>query len=161
MNYKFIQEDLDNYKLVYTNFEGKEVTKEFKVDIDTGVMVDSVTKNARFQLALDLAKVGKTKNDLVVKTNDGKGHITEDESNYLMLEEAYMETESVKLLDNLSKKFFGMSYENLLLDMGIDYNNITDVIKFKVQAFNQEFLSVVTGRGRKEETPRKSIATKE
>lgn len=157
MNYKIIKVETDSYELQYKNAKNQFVTKPFKVDVEVGEILDSTTALARVKMAKYMAKLGITKDDLVIKTKDGKGNTTYNEQNYIDMEKEFVALESTEVLDRLIKKCFGMSTIDLFKDMGLDMeneNNLSSEDQFKIQAFTQEFMLAITGRD-KSETPRK------
>ena len=70
-------------------------------------------------MMLDLTKQGITSKDLIVVRKNGS-KVYEDKSNLLQLEEQYMNEASIELFQNLSNKYFDMSLENLISDIGLN-----------------------------------------
>ena len=93
MKYEFIKVDLDTYKLVYTSKDKKEVSIEFKRTIEMAEKLQGIETTARLNMYKELSKQGITKNDLIIKKDDGKGHITYDETNYQEYEKFYIQLE--------------------------------------------------------------------
>lgn len=112
--YEFIKQDEDTTLLKY-----KDKEFEIKKDVELQKEIESVNKNARVKMMLDLTKQGITSKDLIVVRKNGS-KVYEDKSNLIQLEEQYMQEASVDLFQNLSKKYFNMSLENLISDIGLN-----------------------------------------
>ena len=56
-------------------------------------MLEGITAEAKFKLVDFLTKKGKTKDDLVIKKDLGNGKIIYDETNYLQLENQFIQEE--------------------------------------------------------------------
>lgn len=120
MKYEFIKIDLDTYKLVYTSKDKKEVSIEFKRTIEMAEKLQGIVATARLNMYKELSKQGITKNDLIIKKDDGKGHITYDETNYQEYERFYIQLEEAIILNEMIENLFGKSIKDLFDDMGID-----------------------------------------
>lgn len=112
--YEFIKKDEDTTILKY-----KDKEFEIKKDVELQKEIESVNKNARVKMMLDLTKQGITSKDLIVVRKNGS-KVYEDKSNLLQLEEQYMNEASIELFQNLSNKYFNMSLENLVSDIGLN-----------------------------------------
>lgn len=112
--YEFIKKDEDTTILKY-----KDKEFEIKKDVELQKEMESVNKNARVKMMLDLTKQGITSKDLIVVRKNGS-KVYEDKSNLLQLEEQYMNEASIELFQNLSNKYFNMSLENLISDIGLN-----------------------------------------
>ena len=112
--YEFIKKDEDTTILKY-----KDKEFEIKKDVELQKEMESVNKNARVKMMLDLTKQGITSKDLIVVRKEGS-KVYEDKSNLIQLEQNYMQEASVDLFQNLSEKYFEMSLENLIKDIGLE-----------------------------------------
>ena len=61
---------------------GNDVEIEFKRTIELASRLQGILSEARVKMFKELSKLGITKNDLIVRKDDGNGHITYDETNY-------------------------------------------------------------------------------
>lgn len=109
--YEFIKKDEDTTILKYKNKEF-----EIKRDVELQKEFQSINKKARMQLMSDLTEIGKTAKDFIIARKDGS-KTYEDKTNLIEMEQAYIREESVSLFQNLSKKYFNMSLEELIEDM--------------------------------------------
>lgn len=156
MNYEFKKVDLDTFKLIYTNKEKKEVELEFKRTVEMGSKLQGITATARINMFKELTKLGLTKNDLIIKRDDGKGHITYDETNYQEFEKKYIEEESVKVLNELIENCFKKNIVELFEDMGMDITaNNSDALK-EITIFTQKFSAIITNKEDKLDSPSES-----
>lgn len=112
--YEFIKQDEDTTILKY-----KDKSFEIKKDVELQKEIESVNKNARVKMMVDLTKQGITSNDLVVIRKEGS-KTYEDKSNLIQLEQSYMQEASIDLFQNLSNRYFGMNLEDLIKDMGLN-----------------------------------------
>lgn len=112
--YEFIKKDEDTTILKY-----KDKEFEIKKDVELQKEMESVNKNARVKMMLDLTKQGITSKDLIVIRKEGS-KVYEDKSNLIEMEKTYLQEASVDLFQNLSQKYFGMSLENLMQDLGLN-----------------------------------------
>ena len=67
-------------------------------------MLDGITAEAKFKLGDFLTKKGKTKDDLVVKKDLGNGKIIYDETNYLQLENQFIQEEQILTVNKIIEK---------------------------------------------------------
>lgn len=114
MKYKINKEGIDNYILEYKD-------KMIPFHSNVGIVQDlqASIKNARLRMVKELKEQGLTINDLISATEkDGK--TTYDNSSRQYIEEAYINEENQKVLEKIIKDTFGMSFEELILDMGIE-----------------------------------------
>ncbi|MBR2248148.1 MAG: hypothetical protein IKE89_03330 [Bacilli bacterium] len=111
--YEFIKKDEDTTILKY-----KEKEFEIKKDVELQKEMESVNKNAKTKMMLDLTKQGITSKDLIVVKKEGN-KVYEDKSNLVEMEKTYVQEASVDLFQNLSKKYFNMSLEELIVDIGL------------------------------------------
>ena len=112
--YEFIKQDEDTTILKY-----KDKSFEIKKDVELQKEIESVNKNARVKMMVDLTKQGITSNDLVVIRKEGS-KTYEDKSNLIQLEQTYMQEASIDLFQNLSNRYFGMNLEDLIKDIGLN-----------------------------------------
>ncbi len=152
MKYEFKTIDLDTYQLIYTNKDGKKITKEFKRTIEMAEKLDGIVEEARFKLAEMLSKRGKTKDDFVIKRDDGKGHVTYDETNYIQLEQGVINDTTGIVVNNIIKECFGMSLIELMADMGVDINDNSPEIQKEAELFGNKFGMIISG-GTDKKTP--------
>lgn len=111
--YEFIKQDEDTTILKY-----KDKSFEIKKNVELQKEIESVNKNARVKMMVDLTKQGITSNDLVVIRKEGS-KTYEDKSNLMQLEQSYMQEASIDLFQNLSNRYFGMNLEDLIKDIGL------------------------------------------
>ena len=109
--YEFIKNGVDDYTLKYKN---KEINFKSNVSIVNNLQ-DSISK-ARMNMIKDLAKEGMTIKDLVIERKEN-GKIFYDNTNKEELEKAYLEKEQSKVFIEIIEKLFGMSVEDLFIDM--------------------------------------------
>lgn len=151
MKYEFKQIELDTYKLIYTDKDNKEVEKEFKRTIEMAEMLEGIPFNAEIELNSNLSKLGKTKDDFIVKTKTKDGKISYNEANYNNLKETYINMVAAKTTEDIVKLCFGMGLVDLFKDMGIDMNNTTIENQRQAELFGQKFALIIAGE--KKETP--------
>ena len=120
--YEFIKNGVDDYTLKYKD---KEINFKSNVNIVNNLQ-DSISK-ARMNMIKDLAKEGMTIKDLVVeKKENGKTYY--DNTNKEELEKAYLEKEQSKVFIEIIEKLFGMSVEDLFVDM--ELTNVEESTQF-------------------------------
>lgn len=140
--YEFKSLGDDFYSLNYTNNEGETITKQFKLTIKALRKMESVTAKARLRMTKDMKDMGITRDDLVIKIDDGKGHIKEDETEFNRLERSYVWQEQMSAVGDILDDCFKMSYEELLMDMGANkITNEQQVTDFAAK-FIQDFMSL-------------------
>lgn len=149
MKYEFKNVDIDTFQLVYTSKSGEEKTLEFKRTIEMAEKLDGIVEEARFRLTDALQKRGKTKDDYVIKKDDGKGHTVYDETNYIQLEQKFIEDTTTDVVNQVITDCFGMSLIELASDMAIDEN----YSEMQCQAFGVKFGQIIMGD--KAKTPSK------
>ena len=114
MKYEFIEKDVDTTILKY-----QEKEFEIKRDVELVSKLQDVNNKARTKMYVELTKQGIKKDDLVITTKkDGKTYV--DNSNLTALEQDYVQTETYNLMNDISKKYFNMTLEELILDIGLD-----------------------------------------
>jgi hypothetical protein len=109
--YEFIKNGVDDYTLKYKD---KEINFNSNVNIVNNLQ-DSISK-ARMNMIKDLAKEGMTIKDLVIERKEN-GKTYYDNTNKEELEKAYLEKEQSKVFIEIIEKLFGMSVEELFVDM--------------------------------------------
>ena len=112
--YKFNFIDDDTSELVYKD-------KKFTIskDVELQKEIQSINNKARILMRLDLAKQGLTGKDLIIVKKEGN-KTYEDKSNLIELENEYTQQASVDLFQTLSQRYFNMSLEDLVSDIGLN-----------------------------------------
>ena len=157
MNYEFIKNGLDDYTLKYTDKDNKVVEIPFKRTIEMATKVQAITSNARIKMFKELTKQGMSKDDLTIRRDDGKGHITYDETNYIEFEKKYLEEETALTMNEIMEDCFKMNMIDLFTSMGIDLNSNDSITIKKVSMFSNKFGMII---GNKDVTPSEPIITK-
>ena len=143
MNYEFKKISLDDYELIYKkNNEEKKIP--FKRTVGIAEMLEGITAEAKFKLADFLTKKGKTKDDLVIKKDLGNGKIIYDETNYLQLENEFIQEEQTLTLNKIIEKAFGMNIIKLFEELGIDTESTDPVLGQQMVLFGQKFMTILT-----------------
>ena len=109
--YEFIKNGVDDYTLKYKD---KEINFKSNVNIVNNLQ-DSISK-ARMNMIKDLAKEEMTIKDLIIERKEN-GKTYYDNTNKEELEKAYLEKEQSKVFIEIIEKLFGMSVEDLFIDM--------------------------------------------
>jgi hypothetical protein len=109
--YEFIKNGVDDYTLKYKD---KEINFKSNVNIVNSLQ-DSISK-ARMNMIKDLAKEGLSIKDLIIERKEN-GKTYYDNTNKEELEKAYLEKEQSKVFIEIIEKLFGMSVEDLFVDM--------------------------------------------
>ena len=158
MKYKFEKTGIDSYILTYTNFEGKEVKKEFKRTIELAKKLQGIPAKARIKLYNYLSEMGLKKDDLITKIELGEGKTQYDETNYRNLENEFVTEESALCANDIIENCFNMNIIDLFKDMGINIENemsqITIEEQNQISQFTQEFMSII--KENKQEIPSSS-----
>lgn len=106
-------EYVDNDKRVL-KYKDKEL--EFVKDVELASKFQELPKRTKTRMIVDLAKQGISINDLVIKTQkDGK--TIEDHSNEDAIYKMYQGEEMLKILDEITLKYFNMTVVKLIEDM--------------------------------------------
>lgn len=114
MKYEFITKDADTTILKY---KGKEY--EIKRDIELVTKLQDVNNKARTKMYIELTKQGLKKDDFVItSTKDGKKYV--DNTNLIALEQDFVNTETYILMNDIVNKYFNMTLEELVLDIGLN-----------------------------------------
>lgn len=120
--YEFIKNGVDDYTLKYKD---KEINFKSNVNIVNNLQ-DSISK-ARMNMIKDLAKEGMTIKDLIIERKEN-GKTYYDNTNKEELEKAYLEKEQSKVFIEIIEKLFGMSVEDLFIDM--ELTNVEESTQF-------------------------------
>ena len=143
MDYEFKKISLDDYELIYKK-NGKEKKIPFKRTVEIAEMLDGITAEAKFKLGDFLTKKGKTKNDLVIKKDLGNGKIIYDETNYLQLENQFIQEEQILTVNKIIEKSFNMNMIKLFEELGIDVTSTDPVLGEKMALFGQKLITILT-----------------
>lgn len=164
MKYEFKKNDLDSYTLVYTNKDKKQVVKDFKRTVEMGESLQGITARARVKMAIQLAKMGMSKDDLIIKKDLGGGKTNYDETNYRMLENQFIEEESIVSANDLIEKCLGMNILDLFQDMGINISENQQVTleeQTQITLFTQKFMTIIKGDDVEEKIPSEQVKENE
>ena len=156
MKYEIKKNTIDDYTLIYTNKDGKEVKKDFKRTVEMAENLQGINARARIKMSLYLSKMGIKKDDLIIKTNIGNGKINYDESNYRILESEFIEEESISSANDLIEKCFGLNILDLFKDMGVNIDETQQISveeQNQITLFTQKFMTIIKGGEDKEQTP--------
>lgn len=153
MKYNIETKSIGEYILKYTNVKGEEVSRNFKMDIESASELDRVNLYGRVKLNKYLSENGWTKNDFILVKKDGKGNTIYDESNYLDLEKAFIDDASMEVTIKIFKKCMGISITELLLDMVKNPNENDIKLQNEISKFTEEILSLMTGIKKDDTTP--------
>lgn len=130
--YEFIKNGMDDYTLKY-----KDKAINFNSKVEYMHDLQDCTKNARLKMVMELAKSGLTVKDLVKeKKVDGKTLI--DNSNKEFMEQTFIENEQQIVFDKVSKKLFGLTLSELLVDIGMTEES-------EANEFFEEFGGILSG----------------
>lgn len=113
MKYEFIKIDEDTTKLKYKD-------KEFTIKANVKIMseIQALVMKSRVKMIQDLSKEGQSIKDFTIETTkDGKKYY--DNSNKLELERMYQEQATLEYFDIKCNEIFGMSFADLLVDVGV------------------------------------------
>lgn len=112
--YEIVKNGIDDYSLKYKD-------KELKMHSSVGITTEmqKANKNARVKLIMDLASQGISVKELTKEIKkDGKTY--SDNSNKAELEKVYLEEEYSLVFDKALKEIIGMTFEELVSDIGIE-----------------------------------------
>lgn len=141
MNYSFKELNLDEYELHYTNKDGKEVIKPFKRTVSLANKLQSGDADARMELFDYLTKMGKTKNDFIIKKEEN-GKIVYDETNYREFESSFIIRKQYEIAMKIYEELFNMDFPSLLLDMGLSEETAEDFTS-KIEQFSNELREIL------------------
>ena len=159
MKYKFNELSLDEYELVYTDKEGKEVVKPFKRTVELASKLQSGEAEARMELYTYLTKLGKTKEDFIIKKEEN-GKVIYDETDYREFESSFLLRKQFDIAMAIYKDLFGMDFAELLLDMGLTEDNADD-FKDKLEVFSTELREILINGKTKTPSPTGKENTKQ
>ena len=159
MKYKFNELSLDEYELIYTNKDGKEVVKPFKRTVELASKLQSGDAEARMELYTYLTKLGKTKDDLIIKREEN-GKIIYDETNYREFESSFLLRKQFDIAMAIYKELFGMDFAELLLDMGLTEDNAEE-FKDNLEKFSTELREILINGKAKTPSPSTKDNTKQ
>ena len=114
MKWNIRKEGIDNYFLEY-----KDKMLPFKSNVGLVNDLQGSIKKARLRMVKELSEMGMSVNDLT-KITSADGKTIYDNSNKQFIEESYINEENQKVLEDIIKKMFGMSFEELMVDIGIE-----------------------------------------
>ena len=143
MDYEFKKISLDEFELIY-NKDGEEKKIPFKRTVGIAEMLEGITAEAKFKLVDFLTKKGKTKDDLVIKKDLGNGKIIYDETNYLQLENQFIQEEQILTINKIIEKSFNMNIIKLFEELGIDATSTDPALGKKMALFGQKLITVLT-----------------
>lgn len=152
MKYEFKKNGIDEYTLIYTNKDKKEVKKDFKRTVKIAQKLNGITARSRIILGQNLSSMGMTKDDIIIMTKTADGKTIYDETNYNEMLKGFIEEESIKTIDEIIEESFGMNVIELFKDMGLvkDINKVTKDEANQITLFTQKFSSIIRGE---EKTP--------
>ena len=114
MKYKFTKISEDKIELAY-----KDKKFEIVKDVDSLIKSQNVYNEARTKMLIDLAKKGISIEDLKIKKEEnGKTYV--DESSLKELESLYIDLEQRNVFEEASKRYFNMSINELVYDIGLN-----------------------------------------
>jgi hypothetical protein len=114
MKYKFTKISEDIIELAY-----KDKKFEIVKDVDSLIKSQNVYNEARTKMLIDLAKKGISIEDLKIKKEEnGKTYV--DESSLKELESLYIDLEQRNVFEDASKRYFNMSINELVYDIGLN-----------------------------------------
>lgn len=138
MKYEFKKISLDDYELIYTNQEQKEVHRPFKMTNDIAIKLQSSVARARLRMNAEMNKMGLKPQDLITETVNEQGKKVVDESLYISTEKGYIEQEQGLTLYQILDDCFG-DIEDLATDIGLKNDN-------EIGIFMNKFLMICTGK---------------
>ena len=117
MKYEFIKNGTDDWSLKYKD-------KEIKFHSTVGIAekLQDIPRIARRKMLKDLAKDGMTIDDLIITSEVGSQTI-ENRANLDSYEKTYIDEANTEIFQEVCKELFNMSYEELVMDIGIDTNS--------------------------------------
>lgn len=134
MTWNIRKEGIDNYFLEY-----KDKMLPFHSNVGIVNELQGSIKKARLRMIKELKEEGITINDLTTATKTSDGKTIYDNSNRAYIEEAYINEENAKVLGKIIKDAFGMSFEELIVDMGLE-------TKEDVEEFAEELGNCFVGK---------------
>lgn len=132
--YKFKKIDGDKFSLIYEKDKEKKQI-EFTRTVKSANRLQSIDSEARFRVMKSLTEQGYTMDSnpfVIVKTEGNK--TIRDESNLNYLIEKEKETTTAIIITEIIQDLLGMSFDELIPEIGEDPQNAEALIKF-VQEF--------------------------
>ena len=114
MEYTIKEVDKDNFELHY----GEKVIL-FKKTVNAYSKLQGIAARARISMIKFMKDEGITKDDLIVKNTDDKGHITYDETYYRILEEGFMNDASSAVMNEVLTTMCGYNLIELCKELDI------------------------------------------
>lgn len=151
MNYEFKKISLDEFEFIYTNKNNEQKNIQFKRTIEMAKKIQGINASARIKMFKELTSLGMTKNDLIIRKDDEKGHITYDETNYQEFEKKYIEEESMKTMNDIINEALKMNMLDLFEDMGMDLTKQDNEVVEQISLFTQKFVTIISQE--QEKTP--------
>lgn len=142
MDYEFKKISLDDYELIYKK-NGEEKKIPFKRTVGIAEMLEGITAEAKFKLADFLTKKGKTKDDLVIKKDLGNGKIIYDETNYLQLENQFIQEEQILTINKIIEKSFNMNIIELFKEIGENPEDTNPELGKDMQLFGEKLITIL------------------
>jgi uncharacterized protein YbcI len=131
--YEFIKNGMDDYTLKY-----KDKTINFNSKVDYVKEMQESNKIARLRMVADLTNKGMSVKNLVKEEKkDGKTLI--DNSNKEYIEQAYLQEVQQEIFNKIIEKMFGMTLEQLLIDVGIQTEE-------EIEVFTTNIANILIGR---------------
>ena len=124
MKYEFIKVDSDT-----TNLKYKDKVFTIKKDVNLVKKMQECNIKARTKLMVDLTQQGMTKKDLILERKEGNKTYY-DNSNFLSVEEAYIQNASQQVYDEICMKYCNMNLTELMEDIELDFSNNDEMEKF-------------------------------
>jgi hypothetical protein len=120
MKYEFKKINDDLIELSYKD-------KKFQIvkDVESLIKTQDVYNEARTRMLIDLAKKGISIEDLKIKKEEGNKTFV-DESSLHEMENLYINLVQREMFNNASKRYFNMSINELVLDMGLNPSEAED-----------------------------------
>ena len=150
MQYEFKYISTDNYELVYTNTKKEEVKIPFTRTTKMARDLQRIQVDARMEMYSALAEKGMTKEDLIIKRNDGEGHVIYDETNLKSMENDYLELISGITIVKLMEEAFKKDVDSIMLDMGMDIEGNQEKNAEFLKTFTMKFMKIINGSEEKE-----------
>ena len=133
--YEIVKNKLDSYTLKY-----KDKSFEFHSDITIKAKMQGVYKTARLRMIKELSSEGISLKSFTMEEKKG-GKTYYDNTNKKELEQIYIEEETANMFNNICDENFGMPLMDLIIDIGLEENEIEDFSTELAQAFNGIFPS--------------------
>lgn len=146
MNYTFEKKDTDTFLLKYKNKDGKQTERTFIKNVKLAKTLQRVNALAKIEMMAMLKEQGLTQKDLIIETKNEKGQIIYDESNLNALEQDCLQIVMTDLMDKLITDEFGMSFMELLEDMGVNIKNPTEKDAKDIEIFVTKLGLIITGQ---------------